>query len=88
MPDALIVMIGGPAGAVGVVGEDVTGGVGAVGVDAVVPPEQATVNKTVRSKTMRSTVCLQTGGATGISVAILADCNGDRYRTRGFVAIF
>jgi len=57
MPAAVIVIVGGPVCAVGIVGDGVvvTGGVGAVGVDDVDPPEQAVINKTARSKKMRST---------------------------------
>jgi hypothetical protein len=59
MPDAVIVIVGGPAGAgvVGVVGAGavVTGGVGAVGVDDVDPPEQALINRTASNRKMRST---------------------------------
>jgi hypothetical protein len=58
MPDAVIVIVGEPAGAgvVGVVGAVVvTGSVGAVGADDVDPPEQAAINRTANSKKMRST---------------------------------
>jgi len=57
MPDAVIVIVGGAAGAgvVGVAGAVVTGGVGVVGVDDVDPPEQALINRTASKRKMRST---------------------------------
>jgi hypothetical protein len=70
MPLAVIVIVGGPLGAgagveggVAGVGAGVvlTGGVGAVGVDDVEPPEQAATNtRTMNEQAARSTVILTT----------------------------
>jgi hypothetical protein len=75
MPVAVIVIVGGPVGVVGVVGAGVvaTGGVGAVGVDDVDPPEQAEIDKTVRSRKMRSTALFSPA----------AQPDSEAYHTRG-----
>jgi hypothetical protein len=76
MPLAVIVIVGGPLGAgdgvVGVVGVVVpggmvlTGGVGAVGVDDVEPPEQAVTNiRTINKQAARGTVFFECGTSAG-----------------------
>jgi hypothetical protein len=64
MPDAEMVMVGGPAGADVLTG----GGVGAVGAGAVAPPPQAAVSISVAiAKVIRGTAStFDAGGAAGL----------------------